>query len=225
MPNTLRWCRGADNSLGGGLLVWLPGFPADGRYPCSAGCSAPRPGSGCPTCRCAPERPAPAPARHALAAYLPLVRVTLAGGAGVEAALWDAAGQGGGPTFDRLRRVLFTAQLTRTTPWARLRQLGEELDIPELAELAASLTLAGTEGATVRASLAARAAALGRRGESQMGRCWCPGLSGRLARLVGSGRRVGCRVGATGLAGIRPRGGGAGFRRSRRGCSRWRPAA
>ena len=44
---------------------------------------------------------------------------------------------------------------SRTTPWDNLRQLGEELDLPELAELASSIALAGTEGATVRASLAA----------------------------------------------------------------------
>jgi tight adherence protein C len=98
--------------------------------------------------------------RHALSAYLNLIRVTLAGGAGIEAALWDAAGVGDGPAFVSLRRALSTARLTRTTPWATLRQLGEDLDIPELAELASSIALAGTEGAKVRASLAAKATAL-----------------------------------------------------------------
>ena len=98
--------------------------------------------------------------RHALSAYLNLIRVTLAGGAGVEAALWDAAGVGDGPAFVSLRRALSTARLTRTTPWATLRQLGEDLDVPELAELASSIALAGTEGAKVRASLAAKATAL-----------------------------------------------------------------
>ena len=38
--------------------------------------------------------------------------------------------------------------------------LGSELGISELTELAASVTLAGTEGAKVRASLTAKAAAL-----------------------------------------------------------------
>lgn len=99
-------------------------------------------------------------ARHALSAYLNLIRVTLAGGAGVEGALWDAAGIGDGPTFADLRRALATARLTRTTPWAVLRQLGEELDLAELAELADSVALAGTEGAKVRASLAAKSAAM-----------------------------------------------------------------
>ncbi len=98
--------------------------------------------------------------RHALAAYLNLVRVTLAGGAGVEGALWDAASIGRGPAFAQIRRALNTARLTRSTPWATLHSLGEELDIAELAELSASVSLAGTEGAKVRASLAAKAAAM-----------------------------------------------------------------
>lgn len=98
--------------------------------------------------------------RDALSAFLDLVWITLAGGAGVEAALGDAAAVGAGPAFDKIRRALHAAQLTRTTPWNTLRQLGEELDITELSELAASISLAGTEGARVRASLAAKAEAL-----------------------------------------------------------------
>ncbi|GAB2790678.1 type II secretion system F family protein [Amycolatopsis magusensis] len=98
--------------------------------------------------------------RDALSAFLDLVGITLAGGAGIEAALGDAAAVGAGPAFDKIRRALHAAQLTRTTPWNTLRQLGEEFDITELAELAASISLSGTEGARVRASLAAKAQAL-----------------------------------------------------------------
>jgi tight adherence protein C len=98
--------------------------------------------------------------RHALSAYLDLVWITLAGGAGVDSALHDSVAIGRGWAFDQLRRALDTARLTRTTPWATLRQLGEELDVTELVELAASVSLAGTEGAKVRASLAAKAGAL-----------------------------------------------------------------
>ncbi|MEV6639666.1 type II secretion system F family protein [Amycolatopsis sp. NPDC051371] len=98
--------------------------------------------------------------RSALSAFLDLVWITLAGGAGVEAALHDAAAVGAGPAFGKIRRALRAAQLTRTTPWDTLRRLGEELGITELAELAASISLAGTEGARVRASLAAKAQAL-----------------------------------------------------------------
>jgi Flp pilus assembly protein TadB len=98
--------------------------------------------------------------RIALSAYLNLIRVTLAGGAGVDGALSDAASVGSGWAFTQLRRAVSTARLTRTTPWRALRQLGEELDIRELVELSASVSLAGTEGAKVRASLAAKASAL-----------------------------------------------------------------
>jgi Flp pilus assembly protein TadB len=98
--------------------------------------------------------------RSALSVFLDLVWISLAGGAGVEAALTDAAAVGAGPAFGKIRRALRAAQLTRTTPWRTLRRLGEELDIAELAELAASISLAGTEGARVRASLAAKAHAL-----------------------------------------------------------------
>ncbi|QFZ18486.1 type II secretion system F family protein [Saccharothrix syringae] len=98
--------------------------------------------------------------RHALSAYLDLVWITLAGGAGVDSALGDSVNIGRGWAFEQIRRALDTARLTRTTPWATLRRLGEELDITELAELAASVSLAGTEGAKVRTSLAAKAHAL-----------------------------------------------------------------
>ncbi|WP_368660817.1 type II secretion system F family protein [Amycolatopsis sp. Hca4] len=98
--------------------------------------------------------------RAALSAFLDLVWITLAGGAGVEVALLAAAEVGRGRAFTQLRRALDAAQLTRTTPCSTLRRLGEDLDIAELAELAASISLAGTEGAKIRTSLAAKAKAL-----------------------------------------------------------------
>jgi Flp pilus assembly protein TadB len=98
--------------------------------------------------------------RHALAAYLDLVVIATAGGAGTEAALTYAAATGQGPAFAALRQAMETARLTREPPWQTLGQLGTELGVTELTELAASVTLAGTEGARVRASLAAKAAAM-----------------------------------------------------------------
>lgn len=98
--------------------------------------------------------------RHALSVYLDLVVIALAGGAGVDSALTDAATVGRSWAFVQLRRALATARITRTSPWHTLRQLGEELDVAELTELAATASLAGTEGAKIRASLAAKAAAL-----------------------------------------------------------------
>jgi len=98
--------------------------------------------------------------RHALSSFLDLVVVALAGGGGVETALADAASVGSGWSFAYLRRALDQARLARQTPWAALGRLGQELGVVELSELAASVALAGTEGAKVRASLAAKAASL-----------------------------------------------------------------
>ena len=101
-----------------------------------------------------------AAARHALAAFLDLVVLSIAAGAGVEAALTYAGATGRGWAFGQIRGALEAARLARRPPWDTLGQLGRELTLPELTELAASITLAGTEGAKVRASLAAKAAAL-----------------------------------------------------------------
>lgn len=97
---------------------------------------------------------------HALSAYLDLVVISLAGGAGIDSALHDAASIGRGWAFDQLRRALEAARLTRVTAWSTLRQLGDHLGVRELSELAAATTLAGVEGAKVRASFTARAASL-----------------------------------------------------------------
>lgn len=95
-----------------------------------------------------------------LTLYLNLVVVLLAGGRGVEGALVAAASVGDGAAFLRIRRALTTAQLNRESPWRSLDRLAQQLDIPALAELAASATLAGETGAKVRESLAAKAVSL-----------------------------------------------------------------
>lgn len=98
--------------------------------------------------------------RHALGAYLNLVRILLAGGAGVDSALSDAAEVGTGWAFHQLRQALVTAQVTRATPWEALERLGEDLELRQLSDLAAAVGLAGTDGAKIRSSLASKAAAL-----------------------------------------------------------------
>lgn len=98
--------------------------------------------------------------RHGLGSFLDLVVIGLAGGAGVESALRDAAAIGEGHSYAQLRRALDVTALTGETPWAALARLGEELGVAELAELASSVSLAGTEGARVRDSLAAKARSL-----------------------------------------------------------------
>src|SRR5262249_48144853 len=99
-------------------------------------------------------------ARHALSGFLDLTVIGLAGGAGVEQALAQAAGTGRNPTTTAIRRALEQAAVRREPLWVPLDRLGTTLGLAELRELAASLSLAGTEGAKIRASLAAKAAAL-----------------------------------------------------------------
>ena len=94
--------------------------------------------------------------RQALAAFIDLVRISLAGGIGVEGALRDAADIGHGWTFEHLQHAVEVARVTRETPWDALARLGSELGIDELEEMAASVGLAGTDGAKVGLSLAAR---------------------------------------------------------------------
>jgi len=95
--------------------------------------------------------------RHALSSYLDLVNVIIAGGGGIQTALYTAAEAGDGWAFAAIRRALDRARLTNRSPWATFVELAEELDVPELAELAASVALAGSQGARIRASLAAKA--------------------------------------------------------------------
>lgn len=98
--------------------------------------------------------------RHAFSAYLDLVTILLAGGAGIESALEGAAESGDGWAFAEIRRSLRRARLTRRTPWDAFDQLGTDLGIPELCELAASVSLAGDHGARIKGSLTAKADAL-----------------------------------------------------------------
>ena len=97
---------------------------------------------------------------RALSAFLDLVSLSLAAGGGVEAALKEASMVGDGWAFTALRKALATAEISRVAPWQTLGQLGTELDVPALSGLSATLALAGSEGAKVRASLAARAATM-----------------------------------------------------------------
>jgi tight adherence protein C len=101
--------------------------------------------------------------RHAFSAFLDIVSISLAGGRGVDSALHDGASAGRGWAFSELRRALLEARLAGETPWAGLDRLGSELAVSELSELAASAALAGSEGARVRSSLAAKARAIRQR--------------------------------------------------------------
>jgi tight adherence protein C len=95
--------------------------------------------------------------RHALSSYLDLVNVLLAGGAGIETALYAAADAGDGWGYQTIRSALRRARLTGQSPWDTFADLADRLGVTELAELSANVSLAGSHGARIRASLAAKA--------------------------------------------------------------------
>ena len=95
-----------------------------------------------------------------LSAYLDLVNVLLAGSTGTETALVAAAEAGDGWAFAELRAALVRADATRRSPWDVFAELGVDLGVSDLQELAASVRLAGEQGARIRSSLAAKAASL-----------------------------------------------------------------
>jgi Flp pilus assembly protein TadB len=98
--------------------------------------------------------------RHALGAYLDLVTLMEAAGAGPETALQRAAEAGDSPAFRQIRATLAAAERTRRSIWSALAELGANVAMPELSELAASLTLVEHEGARIRRSLQAKADAI-----------------------------------------------------------------
>ncbi len=98
--------------------------------------------------------------RTALASYLDLVTILLAGGGHMETALTVAGRAGDSWSFMELRRALEYARVHRESPWVALARLGEDLGIAELRELAASVQLAGSQGARAADSLAAKATTL-----------------------------------------------------------------
>ena len=94
--------------------------------------------------------------RHCAASYLERVALARVANTGAAAALTQTAQVGDGWIFARMRQVFHQADLAGVTAWDALKQLGEELDIPELARPADTLALAG-DGAAVYATLQAQA--------------------------------------------------------------------
>nr|WP_214661987.1 type II secretion system F family protein [Streptomyces polyasparticus] len=98
--------------------------------------------------------------RHTLSVFLNLTVVALAGGAGIHQALTDAGSLMHGWAASQLRRALTAADVGRTGVWDEIGALGRHSGVRELTELSASVALAGSEGAKIRASLEAKAAAM-----------------------------------------------------------------
>ncbi|MCX5215697.1 type II secretion system F family protein [Kitasatospora sp. NBC_00240] len=98
--------------------------------------------------------------RYAIASYLELVCLERAADAGPSEALRKAADIGDGWVFGRVRDALTRAELAGIPPWDGLKQLSEELGVPELGAPADIMALAGEQGAAVYSTLAAQAKSL-----------------------------------------------------------------
>ena len=103
--------------------------------------------------------------RVVVGSFVDLVVLSLAGGVGIDGALHAASQVSSDWASQRMGRTLTMARDAGAAPWAALEALGRQLAVPELIELATTVQLAGTEGARIRQSLAARAASL--RGHEQ----------------------------------------------------------
>lgn len=91
-----------------------------------------------------------------LPGYLDLSGVLLAAGESLESALRRAAKASDDWAHSQIQEALYAASLTRHPASEALRDLGDRLDVTELAELGDGLLVAEREGASMRASLTAR---------------------------------------------------------------------
>jgi Flp pilus assembly protein TadB len=101
--------------------------------------------------------------RHVVGSFLDLVAMNLAGGRGLPEALMAASSIGDHWAMARIRQALSNARVVGITPWEGVGNLGKELGVEELRDLASALALAGDEGAKIRYSLMARAESLRRK--------------------------------------------------------------
>lgn len=95
----------------------------------------------------------------AFVAYLDLVKVLLAGGSHTDGALYQAAQVGRGRTFDDIRGALDWSRVHGRPLSDGLARLGDELGMAEITEVAATISLAETEGSSPSEALARKAAA------------------------------------------------------------------
>ena len=97
---------------------------------------------------------------RALGAYIELVALERKSGSGSRKALEEAAKVGDTWVFRRLSEEFNRSSWNGQPPWDSLRQLADELGVPEVDDLADIMRLSGEEGAQVYSNLRARGAAM-----------------------------------------------------------------
>ncbi|MFY1635473.1 type II secretion system F family protein [Solwaraspora sp. WMMB335] len=97
---------------------------------------------------------------RAVCTYLDLVALQLSAAHGPVQALERAAKVCDGWVFERIRESLRLAQLQMHSPWDELRDLAEQIGVPELGDVGSIMQSSGTEGAQVHETLRSRADSL-----------------------------------------------------------------
>ena len=105
--------------------------------------------------------------RVVIGSFVDLVVLSLAGGVGIDGALFAASQVTPEWAARRMAHALLQARDGGVAPWTALAAVGVELDVPELVELSTTVQLAGTEGARIRQSLTARGASLRRHEQAE----------------------------------------------------------
>ena len=97
---------------------------------------------------------------RSLGAFVDLVALEMASGSGPRQSMEAAAAVGDSWVFRRMREELARTRWSGITPWDALRHLGNEIDMPDLHELADIMRLSGEDGGRVYPQLKARAASM-----------------------------------------------------------------
>jgi tight adherence protein C len=97
---------------------------------------------------------------RAVCTYLDLVALQLSAAHGPVQALEQAAAVCDGWVYERIREALRLAQLQMHSPWEELRELADEIAVPELGDVGAIMQSSGAEGAQVHDTLRQRADSL-----------------------------------------------------------------
>lgn len=93
---------------------------------------------------------------HALGAFIEMVALDRLSGSGIPQALHAAAKIGDSWPFQRLEATLKRTEYTGQNPWDALDELGKQLKLPELTDLADIMRLGGADGTQIYDSLRAR---------------------------------------------------------------------
>ncbi len=97
---------------------------------------------------------------RAVSTYLELLAIERISGAGATQATFAAAQVAGSWPFRRIAAALERSRWEGQPPWVALRELGKELEVDALGEVAAIVELAGTQGSAIHDQLQSKAASM-----------------------------------------------------------------